>query len=90
MAKLKIILLYFVLPILVFAAFVLYQVGAQHFGAAMMLAGAVVFLIWSWINTTPKEREASRLADDEQRRRSNDEWNTFYSIQQANMHRHHR
>lgn len=90
MARLKIILLYFALPILVFAAFVLYQVGAQYFGVAMMLASAVVFLIWSWISTTPKEREASRLADDEQRRRSNDDWNTFYSIQQGNKHRHHR
>ncbi|CAB3668595.1 hypothetical protein [Paraburkholderia rhynchosiae] len=90
MARLKIILLYFALPILLFAAFVLYQVGAQRFGVAMMLAGAVVFLIWSWISTTPKEREASRMADDEQRRRANDDWNSVYSIQQANDHRQHR
>lgn len=47
MAKLKIILLYFVLPILLFAAFVLYQVGAQHFGVAMMLAGAIAFIAWA-------------------------------------------
>ncbi|AFT85991.1 hypothetical protein [Paraburkholderia phenoliruptrix] len=90
MARLKIILLYFVLPVLLFAAFVLYQVGAQHFGVAMMLTGAVVFIAWAWISTTPKEREASRLADNEQRRRANDDWNTVYSIQQINEHRHHR
>lgn len=90
MARFKIILLYFVLPILLFAAFVLYQVGAQHFGVAMMLAGAIAFIAWSWISTTPKEREESWRADDLQRRRSTDDWNTFCSIQQANKHRHHR
>ncbi|WP_322101811.1 hypothetical protein [Paraburkholderia sp. J41] len=90
MARLKIILLYFVLPILLFSAFVLYQVGAQHFGVAMMLAGAIAFIAWSWISTTPKEREESWRADDLQRRRTTDDWNTFYSIQQANKHRHHR
>ncbi|HDR9017883.1 hypothetical protein KTE69_10815 [Burkholderia multivorans] len=52
MAKLKIILLYFVLPILVFAAFVLYQVGPQHFEVAMTLVIcglAVLFFLYGWI-----------------------------------------
>ena len=87
MAKLKIILLYFVLPILTFSAFVLYEVGAKHVETAMMIAGAIVFLVWAWISTTRREREESRWADDEQRRRSDDAWNSYYSIQQIDKHR---
>jgi hypothetical protein len=88
MAKLKIILLYFVLPILTFAVFVLYEVGAKHFEAAMIIAGAAVFLVWAWVSTTRREREESRRADDEQRRRSDEAWNSYYSIQQIDKHRH--
>lgn len=89
MARLKIILLYFVLPVLVFAAFVLYQVGAQHFGVAMMLAGAVVFIGCAWLSTSPREREDSLRADTERQRRLDDERNTYYVIQQSAKHRHH-
>lgn len=89
MAKLKIILLYFVLPILLFAAFVLYQVGAQHFGVAMMLAGAIAFIAWAWIRTTPKEREESLRADMDRQRRLDDERTTFYVIQESSKHQHH-
>ncbi|MBR8428296.1 MULTISPECIES: hypothetical protein [Burkholderia] len=90
MAKLKIILLYFVLPILIFAAFVLYQVGAQHFGVAMMLAGAVVFLIWSWISTTPKQMDDA-LRDAEDRRRQADAyWSRLNSIREFEQRQHRR
>lgn len=89
MAKLKIILLYFVLPILLFAAFVLYQVGAQHFGVAMMLAGAIAFIAWSWIRTTPKEMAESLHDADNRRQQADSDWNTYYSIRQIDKHRHH-
>ncbi|MFP3554100.1 hypothetical protein SB861_25835 [Paraburkholderia sp. SIMBA_049] len=89
MARLKIILLYFVLPVLAFGAFIFYEVGAAHFDAAMMIAGAVVFLFWAWVSTTRWEREESRGADIEQRRRSDDAWNSYYTIQQTEKHRHH-
>ncbi|NIF54843.1 hypothetical protein [Burkholderia sp. Ax-1724] len=89
MAKLKIILLYFVVPILLFAAFILYQVGAQHFSVAMMLAGAVVFIAWSWIRTTPKEREESLRADMDRQRRLDDERTAYYVIQESSKHQHH-
>ena len=90
MAKFKIILLYFVLPILLFAAFVLYQVGAQHFGVAMMLAGAIAFIAWSWISTTPKQMCES-LRDAEDRRRQTDAyWSSINSIREfeRRQHRH--
>lgn len=81
MAKLKIILLYFVLPILLFAAFVLYQVGAQHFGVAMMLAGAVVFLAWAALSRTPMGRAQSREADEQHYRDADASWNAYYASQ---------
>ncbi|PTB17593.1 hypothetical protein C9I57_26990 [Trinickia symbiotica] len=86
MAKLKIILLYFVLPILLFGTFVLYQVGAQHFGVAIMLAGAVVFIAWSWIRTTPKERADARRIDEEVRYQQDQEWTSYYASQQQDRH----
>lgn len=86
MARLKIILLYFVLPILLFAAFVLYQVGAQHFGVAIMLAGGVVFLIWSWLSTTPRERAESDRVDDEVRYQQEQEWASYYASYQRDHH----
>lgn len=90
MARLKIILLYFVLPILLFAAFVLYQVGSQHFGVAMMLAGAIAFIAWAWVSTTPKQMRDS-LRDAEDRRRQNDAyWSSINSIREfeRRQHRH--
>ncbi|APA88988.1 hypothetical protein BJG93_27360 [Paraburkholderia sprentiae WSM5005] len=89
MAKLKILLLYFVLPILLFATFVLFQVGAQHFGVAMMLAGAVVFILWAWMSTTPREREEWLRADADRQRRLDEERNAYYVTQQSAKHRHH-
>ncbi|WP_342335245.1 hypothetical protein [Burkholderia pseudomallei] len=89
MARLKIILLYFVLPILLFVVFVLYQVGPQHFGVAIMLAGAVVFIASAWLSTTPQEREESLRADTERQRRLDEERSTNYVIQQSAKHRHH-
>ncbi|MDR8399510.1 hypothetical protein NE850_24680 [Paraburkholderia sp. USG1] len=82
MAKLKIILLYFVLPMLVFAAFVLYQVGAQHFGVAMMFASAVVFLAWAALGRTPRDRERSRDADEQHLRDADASWNAYYASHQ--------
>ncbi|MEM5435931.1 hypothetical protein [Paraburkholderia diazotrophica] len=89
MARLRIILLYFVLPIFLFAAFVLYQVGAQHFGVAMMLTGAVVFIAWAWLSTSPHEREESLRADTERQHRLDEERNINFVIQQSAKHRHH-
>ncbi|WP_175684577.1 hypothetical protein [Burkholderia anthina] len=86
MARLKIILLYFVLPILLFAAFVLYEVGAQHFGVAMMLAGAVVFLALSWIGTTPRERAEAQRVDEEARYQQEQEWASYYASHQQDHH----
>ncbi|CAM2175078.1 hypothetical protein [Burkholderia orbicola] len=88
MARLKIILLYFVLPILLFAAFVLYQVGAQHFGVAMMLAGAIVFLAWAAISRTPVDRAQSREADEQHYRDADASWNAYYASQH-NERQHH-
>ncbi|MDH6152643.1 MULTISPECIES: hypothetical protein [Paraburkholderia] len=86
MAKLKIILLYFILPILLFAAFVLYQVGAQHFGVAMMLVGAAAFIAWSWIRTTPKERAEAQRIDREVRYQQDQEWASYYASHQQDRH----
>ncbi|MGF6411507.1 hypothetical protein [Paraburkholderia sp. MM5482-R1] len=86
MAKLKIILLYFILPILLFAAFVLYQVGAQHFGVAMMLVGAAAFIAWSWIGTTPKERAEAQRIDQEVRYQQDQEWASYYASHQQDHH----
>lgn len=86
MTKLKIILLYFVLPILAFAAFVLYQVGAEHFGAAMMIAGAIVFLAWCWIRTTPKERAEAQRIDDDVRYQQEQEWASYYASHHQDHH----
>ncbi|MFP4893952.1 hypothetical protein [Paraburkholderia sp. EG304] len=86
MAKLKIILLYFVLPILLVAAFVLYQVGAQHFGVAMMLAGAIAFIAWSWIRTTPKERADAQRIDEEVRYQQDQEWASYYASHRQDHH----
>ena len=87
MAKLKIILLYFVLPILAFAVFVLYEVGAKHFEATMMIVGAVVFVIFAWIRTTPKERRDALDADDAAYQQAQDDWSTYYSIREIDRHR---
>lgn len=89
MAKIKIILLYFVLPVLLFAAFVLYQVGAQHFSVAMMLAGAVAFIVWAWSKSTPKDMEESLRDAETRRRRADSDWNSYYSIRQIDKRRHH-
>ncbi|WP_395065475.1 hypothetical protein [Paraburkholderia silvatlantica] len=86
MAKLKIVLLYFVLPILLFSAFVLYQVGAQHFGVAMMLAGAIAFIAWSWIRTTPKERAEAQRVDDDVRYQQDQEWSSYYAAHRQDHH----
>ncbi|PRY06127.1 hypothetical protein [Paraburkholderia sp. BL25I1N1] len=88
MAKLKIILLYFVLPVLLFGAFVLYQVGAQHFGVAMLLAGAVVFIVWSWVKSTPKDMDESLRDAAARRRQADSDWNSYYSIRQIEKRRH--
>ncbi|MEC5406592.1 hypothetical protein VOM14_13635 [Paraburkholderia sp. MPAMCS5] len=88
MARLKIILLYFVLPLFLFAAFVLYQVGAQHFDVAMLLAGAVVFLAWAMLSRTPRERKQSREADEQHLADADASWNAYYSSHQ-NESRHH-
>ncbi|WP_288829542.1 hypothetical protein [uncultured Paraburkholderia sp.] len=90
MEKLKIILLYFVLPILLFSAFVLYQVGAQHFGVAMMLASAIAFIAWSWISTTPKQMSDSLRDAEDQRRQTDAYWSTINSIREfeRRQHRH--
>ncbi|MBO7752797.1 hypothetical protein J6358_14980 [Burkholderia pseudomallei] len=88
MARLTIILLYFVLPVLVFAAFVLYQVGVQHFGVAMMLAGAVVFLAWAALGRTPRDRQQSREADEQHLKDADASWNAYYASHQ-NESRHH-
>jgi hypothetical protein len=88
MARLKIILLYFVLPILLFAVFVLYQVGAQHFGVAMLLAGAVVFLAWAVLSRTPRDRQQSRDADEQHLTDADASWNAYYASHQ-NESRHH-
>ncbi|MBF3851436.1 hypothetical protein ISF79_01200 [Burkholderia pseudomallei] len=90
MARLKIILLYFVLPVLAFAAFVLYQVGARHFGVAMMLAGAVVFLIWSWISTTPKQMNDSLRDAENGRRQADAYWSSINSIREFEQRQHRR
>ncbi|TCG08605.1 hypothetical protein BZM27_11080 [Paraburkholderia steynii] len=90
MARLKIILLYFALPILLFAAFVMYQVGAQRFGVAMMLAGAVVFLVWSWISTTPKQMKVSLRDAEERRRQSDAYWSSINSIREFEARQHRR
>ncbi|CAM2187829.1 conserved hypothetical protein [Paraburkholderia sacchari] len=82
MAKLKIILLYFVLPILLFAGFVLYQVGAQHFGVAMLLAGAVVFLAWAVFGRTPRERQHAREGDEHHLADADASWNAYYASHQ--------
>ncbi|SFT83919.1 hypothetical protein [Paraburkholderia aspalathi] len=86
MARLRIILLYFVLPVFLFAAFVLYQVGAQHFGVAMVLAGAMVFIIWSWIRTTPSERAEAQRVDEEARYLQEQEWASYYASHQQDHH----
>ena len=88
MARFKIILLYFLLPILLFSAFVLYQVGAQHFGVAMMLAGAVVFIAWAAFSRTPRARQQSREADEQHLRDADASWNAYYASHQ-NESRHH-
>ena len=88
MARLKIILLYFVLPVLAFAAFVLYQVGAQHFGVAMMLACAVVFLGLAALSRTPRDRQQSREADEQHLRDADASWNAYYASHQ-NESQHH-
>ncbi|WP_343671299.1 hypothetical protein [Paraburkholderia heleia] len=88
MTRLKIIMLYFVLPILVFAAFVLYQVGAQHFDVAMLLTAAVVFLAWTALSRTPKDRHQSREADERHLRDADASWNAYYASHQ-NEDRHH-
>ncbi|MEM5386377.1 hypothetical protein VSR68_22640 [Paraburkholderia phymatum] len=88
MAKLKILLLYFVLPILLFAAFVLYQVGAQHFGVAMILVGAVVFLAWAALGRTPSDRAQSRDRDEQHYRDADASWNAYYANQHNERHHH--
>jgi hypothetical protein len=88
MVRLKIILLYFVLPILAFAAFVLYQVGAQHFSVAMIIAGGVAFLAWAAVSRAPKQRERSRQADEDHYRDAEASWNTYYANEQAERHNH--
>ena len=88
MARLKIILLYFVLPILLFSAFVLYQVGAQHFGIAMILAGVVAFLAWAALSRTPMDRARSRKSDEQHYRDADASWNTYYASQH-NERQHH-
>jgi len=87
MAKLKIILLYFVLPILMFSAFVLYEVGAKHFEATMMVVGAIVFVIFAWIKRTPKELRDELEADESAHQQAQDDWSTYYSIREIDRHR---
>jgi len=87
MAKLKIILLYFVLPIFMFSVFVLYEVGAKHFEAVVMIVGAIVFVIFAWIRTTPKERRDALEADESGYQQAQDDWSTYYSIREVDRHR---
>jgi hypothetical protein len=87
MARLKVLFLYFVVPILTFSGFVLYEVGVKHFETTMMIVGAIVFVIFAWIRRTPKERRAALAADESAYQQAQDDWSTYYSIREIDRHR---
>ncbi|PTB17782.1 hypothetical protein C9I57_26560 [Trinickia symbiotica] len=77
MQYVKVILLYFVLPIFGFAAIVVSQVGVEHLDWALWLTGLIVVAILVVINTGPREDK------DEEIPRSDSDWDGYYTMQQS-------
>ena len=85
MKRARIILLYFVMPIFGFAAYVVSQVGFEHVNFAVWFTAMIVIAILFAINTRSDDD-----GYDDDIRKPDTEWETYYTIQQSErLHRQH-